>query len=123
MTFHGQNYSAHRLAFEIYKGSIPEGLYVLHTCDRPGCVNPDHLFTGTQADNMIDWADKNGKKKDPQEPRKKYEFGKNTSSIMGFRIRNDDKDRVERAATAAGKLPGEFIRIAVLNEVEFVENQ
>lgn len=45
---------AHRAAWRIAKGEIPDGVNVLHRCDTPLCVNTDHHFLGTQADNMAD---------------------------------------------------------------------
>jgi len=64
---------AHRISYEQFYGTIPEKLYVCHHCDIPNCVNPDHLFLGTQFDNMKNMRDKK---------RDNYVFGEKHSSKL-----------------------------------------
>jgi hypothetical protein len=49
---------AYRFSWELVKGPIPKGLNICHNCDNPICVNPEHLFIGTQKDNLDDMVDK-----------------------------------------------------------------
>lgn len=54
----GKQRYAHRIAWKLSNGDIPDGLYVCHKCDRPGCVRESHLFLGTPKENTCDARDK-----------------------------------------------------------------
>lgn len=67
---------AHRISWEYFRDKIPKGFFVCHKCDVKGCVNPDHLFIGTQEDNMDDMVRK--RKLGSTRLRKKLNDRKNT---------------------------------------------
>ena len=57
--FNGKSQGAHRFSYQNFKGEIPEGMLICHTCDIPACVNPEHLWVGTHLDNSDDKYKKN----------------------------------------------------------------
>src|SRR4029077_21237887 len=58
MRLRGVPRRAHRMFYHIFKGPIPEGILVCHDCDNPPCVNLEHLFLGTNLDNLADMVKK-----------------------------------------------------------------
>lgn len=81
---YGKTLRAHRVFYEHFKGPLPEGMWVLHTCDNPLCVNPNHLWAGTQLENE---QDKDAKGRRPAPASKKYiTYQGVTQSILDWSV-------------------------------------
>lgn len=97
-------HGAHRVAYELYKGPITGDNHVLHTCDNPACVNPDHLFLGSNQDNIKDKQEKgrsfhsvfSGKREKIKEL---YKEGGYTQKELGIKF-NCSQATVQRIVTS-----------------------
>ena len=89
---------AHIVSYEIHVETIPQGMLVLHECDNPWCVNPEHLFLGTHQDNVNDMRTKG-----------RDSFGHNKGENNGQAVLNEDKVRQIRRLLKTGQYTQEQI--------------
>ena len=87
---------AHRVSWELNNGSIPDGKIVMHSCDNPPCVNPDHLRLGTQQENQQDMSDK-GRAGGLKLTRAQIEEIKTADPVAGYQYRLAEKFGVSQA--------------------------
>jgi hypothetical protein len=85
---------SHRVSWELSFGKIRDGLFVLHRCDNPSCVRPNHLFLGTQKDNM---ADMHAKKRAPV-GEKHYHAKLRADQVLAIRKMHADGISYDKAA-------------------------
>ena len=85
---------SHRISWEVHNGPIPEGMFVLHKCDTPLCVRPEHLFLGRQIDNMTDMIRKGRQ---------------NPGHVPGIKNGNSKLTEVDVRSIRQSNMPGVFL--------------
>ena len=103
----GKMVSTHRAAYLTWIGEIPEGMKVLHTCDTHNCIAPDHLFLGTQLDNMNDMIEKGRDKK----ARGDSHYSRTKPSLLNPSFGRNNGRHTKPECTARGEGKGAQVKL------------
>lgn len=98
---------AHRVSYELFKGPIPDGMYVLHSCDDPGCVNPDHLHLGTAYENRQEMLSRN---------RSNFAYGEKHGRA---KLSEDQVKEIKKKAKAGQSKPSIAAEYAICKEMVY----
>jgi hypothetical protein len=102
ISLNGKTVRVHRLAYEAWKGPIPDGMFVCHRCDNRPCFNPEHLFLGTAADNNSDMTDKG------RANRVGFRPGTQATSAQRSRLAEDDVRAIRASSESATSLAARY---------------
>jgi hypothetical protein len=111
----GKNVPAHRISWVLTYGEIQNNMQVLHKCDNPLCVNPNHLFLGTQKDNVIDMYAKkrdkysNGYKHSEETKAKQSNTQKGRQYRLGFKHSEESKLKMSEKAKGNKRCLGRIV--------------
>lgn len=97
----GKKRNAHKIAWEYSNGPVPDGLFVLHSCDNPPCCNPEHLFLGTHLDNVKDCISKGRGNREKGQDR--YNAKLSEKDILEIRERYKPRDKTDSGRALANQ--------------------